>query len=75
MLVYLIAWEGVKLGINFTSCRENGSEIARRAAGCDLLSLLLRVELLPKISLLLVISQINTIASFIKVKISSKLHP
>ena len=27
-VVYVVAWEGVKFGINFTSCSENGKEIA-----------------------------------------------
>ena len=30
--VYVIAWEGVKFGINFMSCSENANEIARGAA-------------------------------------------
>ena len=33
-LVYVIEREGVKLGINFTSCSENGNEIARGTAEC-----------------------------------------
>ena len=28
LYVYVIAWEGVKFRINFTSCSENGNEIA-----------------------------------------------
>ena len=31
-VVYVVAWEGVKFGINFTSCSEDGNEIARGAA-------------------------------------------
>ena len=30
--IYVIAREGVKIGINFTRCSENGNEIARGAA-------------------------------------------
>ena len=55
---------------NFTSCRENGSEIARGAAECNF-AVLATSGIYPKISLLLVLSRINTTASFIKVKISS----
>ena len=33
-VVYVVAWEGVKFGINFMSCSENGNEIARGAAEC-----------------------------------------
>ena len=47
--VNVIAWEGVKFGINFTSCSEN--EIARGAAECYF-------------AIIAVLSQINTIASF-----------
>ena len=32
MYVYVLAREGVKFGINFTSCSENGNEIARSTA-------------------------------------------
>ena len=55
---------GVKFGINFTSCRENGNFAILAMSG-----------IYPKISLLLVLSQINTVASFIKVKISSNSLP
>ena len=34
LLVYVIAREGVNFGINFTSCSENGNEIARGTAEC-----------------------------------------
>ena len=68
--VYVIAQEGVKFGINFTSCSENGNEIARGAAECYFAVIATTSGIYPKISLLLVLSQINTIASFIKVKIS-----
>ena len=57
LFVYVIARAGVKFGINFTSCSEKGNYAVS----------LLRVE---KTSLLLVLSQINTITSFVKVKIS-----
>ena len=51
---------GVKFGINFASCSENGNfAIIAITSG-----------IYPKISLLPVLSQINTIASFVKVKIS-----
>ena len=33
-LCNVIAWEGVKFGINFTSCSENGNKIARGIAEC-----------------------------------------
>ena len=33
-MYYVIAWEGVKFWINFTSCSENGNEIARGTAEC-----------------------------------------
>ena len=39
MVLYVIAWEGVKFGINFTSYSENGNEIARGAASAILPSL------------------------------------
>ena len=59
-LVYVIAREGVKFGINFTSCSENSNfAVIATTSG-----------IYPKISLLPVLSQINTIASFVKVKIS-----
>ena len=67
--VYVIAWAGVKFGINFTSCSENGYEIAQGTAKCNL-AVVATSEIYPKISLLLVLSQINTIASFVNVKIS-----
>ena len=50
----------MKFGINFTNCRENGNfGVLATTSG-----------IYHKISLLLVLSQINTIASFDKVKIS-----
>ena len=51
---------GVKFGIHFTSCRENGSEITRGAAECNFTILATTSGIYPKISLLLVLSQINT---------------
>ena len=32
--IFLVALEGAKFGINFTSCSESGNEIARGAAEC-----------------------------------------
>ena len=55
------AREGVKFGINFTSCSENGNEIARGAAECYFAIIATTSG---------VLSQINTIASFVKVIIS-----
>ena len=69
-LVYAIAWEGVKFGINFTSCSENGNEIARGAVEYYFAVIATTSGIYPKISLLPVLSQINTIASFVEVKIS-----
>ena len=57
--VYVIAREGVKFGINFTSCSENGNETEGYFAVIATTS-----GIYPKISLLPVLSQINTIASF-----------
>ena len=67
--VYVIAREGVKFRINFTSCSENSNEIARGAAECYF-AVIATSGIYPKISLLPVLSQLNTIASFVKVKIS-----
>ena len=50
----------MKIGINFTSCSENGNFVVIATIS----------GLYPKISLLPVLSQINTTASFVKVKIS-----
>ena len=69
-IVYVIAWEGVKFGVNFTSCSKNGNEIARGAAECYFAIIATTSGIYPNISLLPVLSQINTIASFVKVKIS-----
>ena len=49
----------MKFGINFTSCSENGNFAIITTSG-----------IYPKISLMPVISQINTTAYFVKVKIS-----
>ena len=59
----------MKFGINFTSCSENGNEIARGIAECYFAVITTTSEIYPKISLLPVLSQINTMASFVKVKI------
>ena len=60
----------MKFGINFRSCSENGNEIARGAAECYFAVVATTSGIYPKISLLPVLSQINTIASIIEVKIS-----
>ena len=65
----------MKFGINFTSCSEYDSGIARGAAVCNFAVLATRNGINHKISLLLVLSQINTIASFTEVKISSNSLP
>ena len=61
--------------MKFMSCREKGSDIARVIAKCNFAILATTSEIYPKISLLFELSQINTIASFIKVKISSTSLP
>ena len=66
----VIAQVGVKFGMNFRSCSENGNEITRGAAECNSAVIATVSGIYPKISILLVISQINNLASFIKVKIS-----
>ena len=73
VFVYVIAREGVKFGLNFMSCSENGNEIARGAAECYFAVIAMTSGIYPKVSLLPVLSQINTIASFVKVKISKSL--
>ena len=35
LAVYVVARAGVKFGINFTSCSENGNEISQGAAKCN----------------------------------------
>ena len=52
--------------INFKSCSENGKEIARGAAECYFAVIATTSGIYPKMSLLLVLSQINPIASFVK---------
>ena len=69
--VYIIARAGVKIGINFTSCGENGNEFARGVAECNFAISVTTSGIYPKISLPLELSQINAIASFSKVKISN----
>ena len=67
--VYVIAREGVKFGINFTSCSENGNKIARAQPSAILPSSNernLSQNFIPDVML----SQINTLASLIKVKTS-----
>ena len=56
----------MKYGINFTSCSENGNEIARSVAECYFAVISTMSGIYPKFSLLPVLSQINTIASFVK---------
>ena len=51
------------------SCSENGNKIARGVAECYF-AVIATSGIYPKISLLPVLSQIKTIASFVKVKIS-----
>ena len=65
----------VKFEMKFMSCRENGSKIARGIAKCNFAVFATTSEIYPNISLLLELSQINTIASFITVKISSNSLP
>ena len=56
--MYVISRAGMKFGINFASCSEKGNfAVIATTSG-----------IYPKISLLPVLSQINTIAYFIKVK-------
>ena len=71
--VYVIAWEGVKFGINFMSCSENGNEIARGAAECYFAVIATTSGIYPKNSLLPVLSQINTMAFFFFVKKSQNI--
>ena len=58
-LVYIIVWAGMKFEINFTSCSENSNFAIITTSG-----------FYPIISLMPVLSLINTTASFVKVKIS-----
>ena len=60
VFVYVIAWERMKFGIHFTSCSENG----------NFFIIATTIGIYPKLSLLPVLSQINTISSFVKVIIS-----
>ena len=62
----------MKFGINFTSCSENGNEIARGVAECYFAVIATKSGIYPKISLLPVLSQINTIASFVKVNFQTR---
>ena len=57
-LVYVIERDGVKFWINFTGCSEN-----------DNFAVIATTRNLSQISLLPVLSQITTIASFVKVNI------
>ena len=63
--VYVIAWVGVKLWINFTSIRLSGNKIARGEAECYLPLNLTRVKFVTEISRLTVLLKINTIASLL----------
>ena len=67
-LVYVIAQEGVKFGINFTSCSENGNEFARGTAEMLFCRHRYNEWNLSQNSLLPVLSQINTIALSLKSK-------
>ena len=51
------------------SCSENGNEIARGAAECYF-AVIATSGIYPKVSLLPALSQLNTMTSFVKVKIS-----
>ena len=62
--IYVIAWVGVKFGINFTSVRLSGNKIARGEAECYL-PLNLTVKFVPEISRLMVLLKINTIAALL----------
>ena len=55
------------------SCSENGNEIARGIAECYFAVIATTSGIYPKTSLLPVLLQIITIASFIKVKLVFKL--
>ena len=68
LFVYVIAREGVKFGINFTSCSDNGNEIALGTAECYFAVIATTSGIYPKISLQPVLSQINTIAFSLKSK-------
>ena len=57
VFVYVIAREGVKFGINFTSCSEIDNEIARGVAECYFAVIATTSGIYPKISLLPVLSQ------------------
>ena len=61
VFVYVIAWVGVKFGINFTSVRLrlSGNKIARGEAECYLPLNLTRVKFVPEISRLTVPLKIN----------------
>ena len=67
-LVYVIALEGVKFGVNFMRCSENSNEIVRGATECCFAVIAATSGINPKILLLPVLSQINTIGYFFKVK-------
>ena len=58
LLVYVIAREGVKFGINFTSCSKNGNEISRGIAECYFAVIVTTSGIYPKISLLPVLTQL-----------------
>ena len=63
--IYVIAREGVKIGINFTSCSEKGNEIAQGAVEYYFAASLQRVEFFLIFHSCLYYHK----ASFIKVKI------
>ena len=63
--VYVIAWVGVKFGINFTSVRLSGNKIARGEAECYLPLNVTQVKFVPEISRLTVLLKINAIASLL----------
>ena len=56
LFVYVIAWEGVKFGINFMTCSKNGNEISQGVAECYFAVIATTNGIYPKISLLPVLS-------------------
>ena len=64
-VVYVIAWVGVKYGINFTSVWLSGNKIARCEAECYLPLNLTRVKFVLEIIRLTMPLKINTTASLL----------
>ena len=63
--VYVMAWVGLKLGINFTRVRLSGNKVARGEAECYLPLNLTQVQFVLETSRLTVLLKINTIASLL----------